>query len=301
MNTLRIGMIGLDTSHAPAFAQLLHDSSAEHHVAGARITAAFPGGSPDIALSANRVAGFTATLRDEHQVEMVDSVAGLRDKCDAVMIEAIDGRAHWPLFREVAEWGVPVFIDKPLALSGQDAQAITSLAEVKKVRVTSASAIRFAQSFQEALAQREGGDVLGGDFFGPMEFAENCGDYLWYGIHAAEMLFATFGPGCQEVQALRQGPHDIILGRWTDGRLGVLRGNRAGNYQFGGTIHRQSTSVSFDVASGTKPFYASLLERVVPFFRGEGEVVPPTEMVEVIAFLDAANRSADSGGWIDVQ
>jgi hypothetical protein len=102
--SVRIGMAGLDTSHVPAFASLLHDPNHEYHVAGGRIVAAFPGGSPDFDLSISRVEKFTAQLRDTHRVEIVESLAALRGKCDAVMLESIDGRVHLEQFREVAEW-----------------------------------------------------------------------------------------------------------------------------------------------------------------------------------------------------
>ena len=114
-------MIGLDTSHVPAFANLLHDSTQEYHVPGGRIVAAYPGGSPDFALSLSRVEGYTAELRDKHGVEIVESIAELRNKCDAVMLESVDGRVHLEQFREVAGWGGPVFIDKPLAKTAKAA------------------------------------------------------------------------------------------------------------------------------------------------------------------------------------
>ena len=298
MKTYRIGMAGLDTSHVSAFANLLHDSSHQYHVPGARIVAAFPGGSPDFALSADRVGAFTYELRDKHGVEIVDSISALRGKCDAVMLESIDGRVHLPQFREVAQWGVPVFIDKPLTISRDEAQEIAKIAADNQVRFASASAIRFAEAFQEALAC--GGDepVTGGDFYGPMQTVEKCPGYFWYGIHSVEMLFAAMGAGCREVLAVREEMHDLILGRWSDGRIGTVRGNRAGNRAFGGVIHRATGSRSFDVSTGAKPYYASLLERVIPFFRGGSEVVSPAEMVEVIAFLDAANRSAANREWV---
>ena len=53
--TLNIGMIGLDTSHAAAFTKLLNDTSAPFHVPGGRIVAAYPGGSPDFELSWSRL------------------------------------------------------------------------------------------------------------------------------------------------------------------------------------------------------------------------------------------------------
>ena len=297
MKPLRIGMAGLDTSHVPAFATLLHDSSHEFHVPGGRIVAAFPGGSPDFDLSANRVAAFTNELRDKHAVEIVDSITALQGKCDAVMLESIDGRVHLPQFREVAEWGIPVFVDKPLTVSRDEAQEIARIAKDNNVRVTSASAIRFAEKFQEALLAGGEEPVTGGDFYGPVQFVEKCPGYFWYGIHSAEMLFAAMGEGCREVLAVREDKHDMLLGRWSDGRLGTLRGNRTGNAGFGGIIHRAGKSQSFDVSSGKKPYYASLLEKVIPFFHGEGEVVGSAEMVEVIRFLEAANRSAGTRQW----
>ena len=300
MKTFRIGMAGLDTSHAKAFAQILHDASQEHHVAGARIVAAFPGGSPDFPQSISRVEGFTADLRDKHNVEIVDELSKLKGKCDAVMLETIDGRVHLEQFREVADWGVPVFIDKPLTLSASEARELIKVASEKNVRVTSASAIRFSESFQKALVGEEGDPILGADFYGPMVELDKCPGYFWYGIHSAEMLFEAMGSGCQEVLAVREESHDIITGRWADGRLGTLRGNRLGNNNFGGTLHRKSGSVSFSVSTSTKPYYVSLLEKVIPFLQGEGEVVKTDEMVEVIAFLEAANRSTATKGWVSL-
>lgn len=300
MKTYRIGMAGLDTSHAKAFAQILHDASLEHHVPGARIVVAFPGGSPDFTQSMSRVEGFTADLRDKHGVEMVEKLGDLKGKCDAVMLETIDGRVHLEQFREVADWGVPVFIDKPLTLSTDEAREIVKIAKEKNVRVTSASAMRFAESFQKVLPSAEGDPILGADFYGPMAELDKCPGYFWYGIHSAEMLFAAMGAGCREVQTVREESHDVITGRWADGRLGVLRGNRVGNNSFGGTLHRKSGSVSFSVSTGTKPFYVSLLEKVVPFLQGEGEVVSTDEMVEVIAFLEAANKSITTKSWVSL-
>jgi len=294
MNVFRIGMVGLDTSHVPAFANLLHDTSHEYHVPGARIVAAFPGGSPDFEMSINRVPKYTEEMRDKHQVEIVNSLSALRGKCDALMLESIDGRVHLAQFREVADWGVPVFIDKPLTVSTVEARELVRIAKEKKVRMTSASAMRFAASFQQALHADTAEPVIGGDFYGPMQWQEKCPGYFWYGIHTVEMLFAAMGTGCCEVHSFREELHDVVVGRWTDGRLGMVRGNRAGNPGFGGVIHRKNKSFAFDISTGTKPFYASLLEKIIPFFKGQAEVVPPAEMIEVIAFLEAANHSATS-------
>lgn len=298
MNTCRIGMAGLDTSHVIAFACLLHDASREYYVPGARIVAAFPGGSADFDLSISRVEGFTSVLQREHGVEVVESLSDLRGRCDAIMLESIDGRVHLKQFREVAEWGVPVFIDKPMTISSREAEEIARIAREKGVLATSASAVRFAEKFREALAMKSEELLTGADCHGPMAFVEKCPGYFWYGIHSVEMLFAALGAGCREVLAVRGDACDFVAGRWADGRLGTLRGHRTGNDVFGGTLHRQTASVSFDVSTGSKPYYASLLEKVIPFFRRESGVVELSEAVEVIRFLEVANQSALTGKWV---
>jgi len=288
-------MVGLDTSHVSAFSKLLHDASAPHHVPGARVVAAFPGGSPDFDVSINRVEKFTTELRDEHGVKIVDCISQLRGECDAILLESVDGRVHLEQFREVADWGLPVFIDKPLTASSAEARAIADLAAQHGTPVMTASAIRYAVPFTEALANEEAGAVTGGDFYGPMAFQDKLPGYFWYGIHFVEMLYATLGAGCVEVTAKREGAQDIALGRWADGRFGTVRGNRSGAHTFGGTIHRETKSTWFDVSASPKPYYASLLEKILPFFQTGKTPIPFEESVEVIRFLEAANESAETG------
>lgn len=295
MSTLKIGMVGLDTSHVTAFANLLHDSANANHVPGARITAAFPGGSPDFDSSINRVEGFTNELRDKHGVAIVGSIADLKGQCDAIFLESVDGRVHLNQFREVAGWGVPVFIDKPLTVSSCEAREIANIAKETGTRVMSASAIRYGQPLQEAIADDALGAITGGDFFGPMALIEVLPGFFWYGIHTVEMLYATLGAGCREVAVTRDGANDLIVAQWADGRIATARGHRTGNNQFGGTIHREKGSQAVNVSTSPKPYYASLLEKVLAFLNGS-DVLDFEQSVEVIRFLEAANESVANGG-----
>ena len=117
--TLRAGIIGLDTSHAPAFAELLNGPKATGELAGVKVVAAYPGGSPDIPVSADRVEGFTKKL-DAMGIEIVPSIDALLQKVDVVLLESVDGRPHLEQVVPVLRAGKPVFIDKPVAGSLAD-------------------------------------------------------------------------------------------------------------------------------------------------------------------------------------
>jgi hypothetical protein len=112
---LRAGIIGCDTSHVPAFAKLLNDDAANGAAAkyGVRVTAAFPGGSPDLADSRDRVPGYVKALQGMG-VTIVDSIEELVAQCDVILLESVDGRVHLAQFRQAAV-GKPVFVDKPAA------------------------------------------------------------------------------------------------------------------------------------------------------------------------------------------
>src|ERR1051325_9390901 len=91
---LRIGMIGLDTSHVPAMTELINNAQNKKHVAGGKVVAAFKGGSPDLQASASRVDGYTKTLEEKYGVEIVPTIEDLCKKVDVVMLMSVDGRPH---------------------------------------------------------------------------------------------------------------------------------------------------------------------------------------------------------------
>src|SRR5581483_2809185 len=60
---IKVGIIGLDTSHAPAFTKIFNDPKAQPDVAGFRVVAAYPKGSPNIESSVKRVPQYTADVQ----------------------------------------------------------------------------------------------------------------------------------------------------------------------------------------------------------------------------------------------
>ena len=90
----RLGIIGTDTSHVIAFTKLLNDASSPGHVPGARVAAAFKGGSKDLPDSYKRVDKFAEELRTRWNIEFVPDIPSLCRKVDGVMIESVDGRQH---------------------------------------------------------------------------------------------------------------------------------------------------------------------------------------------------------------
>jgi predicted dehydrogenase len=284
---VRLGMIGLDTSHVIAFTKYLNDPK---NNTGCKVIVAFPGGSPDFPPSATRVKNFTEQLHKECGVEIVGSIEDLCSKVDGVLLESVDGRPHLQQVRPVLAARKPVFIDKPMAASVADVIEIFRLAREAGVPCWSSSDCRFSPGVIEA---RKGkvGDVVGCLSYGPSNPAPHHPDLYWYGVHWVETLFAIMGPGCVSVTRTTSDGADVVVGLWKDGRIGIFRGAKKGTNEEGYVVFG-----SKGVFKGGHEEYHGLLKQMVEFFKTGKVPVPPEETIETFAFMSAADESKAKGG-----
>jgi predicted dehydrogenase len=297
---LKIGMIGLDTSHVSAFSKLLNDPAQEYHVPGGRVAVAYPGGSPDFEMSWSRLPGFQKELVENYGVSIAASPEEAAEQSDAVLLLSVDGRVHLEQLRKIAPYRKPVFVDKPFAVRSEDAQSMAALSTEFGFPLMSCSALRYSEALTEALRNTEHGAVIGADYYGPLEIQPTQPGFFWYGIHTAEMLYRTLGTGCRYVKTTTNQDHDQVVGVWPDGRIGTIRGNRRGNKTFGGLVHREKSTQFVNTAAFAKPYYASLLERVMAFFTGGKPDIAVSETLEIIRFLEAANESRQTGMTVEL-
>lgn len=288
---IRIGIIGLDTSHVVHFTRILNDANDPKHVPGGKVVAAFKGGSPDIPSSVERIDGFTETLVNDHGVKIYESIAEMCENVDAVLLESVDGRPHLEQVKPVFAAGLPVFIDKPLAGSLKDAVEIFRLSKESGVPCWSASSLRYHPEIVAA-ATADVGEVRGAISTGPATLEEHHPDLFWYGIHPVEALFTVLGPGCETVSRVHTANTDVVTGKWKDGKVGVLYGQRNQKNKFGVTKFG-STGIAEHGGGGA---YAEMLVEIVKFFKTGQPPIDPETTLEIFTFMEAADESKRQGG-----
>ena len=290
---LRVGVIGTDTSHVPAFAGLLNgDPNAPDHIAGARVVAAWKGGSQDIQESIGRVDQFAGELRTKYGVEIVPDIAALLSKVDVVLLTSLDGRVHLEQARPVIAARKPLFIDKPLAATLEDAREIARLAKAAGVPWFSSSSLRFGAI---GAAMKLPG-LTGAATWGPGPFeAHHPLELAWYAIHPVELLYTIMGTGCESVTRIAGKDADVIVGRWKDGRIGTVTAVRPYS-DYGAVAFRGRESVESHPKAAAATDYRALVVEMVKFFQTGQPPVPNEETLEIFAFLDAAQRSKEAGG-----
>lgn len=290
---IRIGMIGLDTSHVITFTKIINDPQATGDLADIKIVAAYPGGSPTFPLSRDRVDGFTKQVR-EMGIKIVDSIPQLLERVDGVMLESVDGSQHLEQVEPVFAAGKRVFIDKPFAASLVDAVAIAELGRKHSAEYFSSSPKRFSRDLETLADEKSVGKIIGCDVYGTSKSVPNHPDLFWYGVHGTEMLFTVLGPGCASVTAQQTSFSEQVAGRWHDGRIGTFRGIReaGGKSGFGATIFGTKRISQAAIGSDKD----GLSAEIARFFKTGKAPVPPAVTVEMFAFMEAAEESKRQGG-----
>ena len=291
-NMHRVGIIGLDTSHASEFIKTLNNAKQTNTYKGYYVSVAYPYGSKTIKSSYSRIDQYTKEAK-EHGVTIAASVDELLRNCDVVLLETNDGSLHLEQATRVFKSGKKVFIDKPAAAKMQDVISIYKLAKQYNTPMFSASSLRYIDKAQKVRSNAFG-KVLGATAFSPATIEPSHTELFWYGIHGVELLYTVMGTGCVSVSQTSTADTDVVVGTWADGRIGVFRGTRNGKHDYGGIVHAEKATVYIDQYDG----YIPLLKEIIEFFETGTSPVNAAETLEIYAFMDAAARSKANKGQI---
>ena len=102
------------------------------------------------------------------------------------------------------------------------------------------------------------------------------------------------GPGCKRVTCTHEKGVDVATGTWKDGRVATVRGIRDGPSGYGFTAFAEKGVKAVTV--GTKFIYRELLKKIVEMFKTGKPPIDIDETLEIVAFIEAANKSGANHG-----
>lgn len=291
---LKAGLIGLDTSHSPAFTKLINDPQ---DAKGLKVAYAYPFGSTRIESSASRIPQYTKEIKDLG-VTVVDSLKEVIDASDVLMLMTNDGTLHLEQIMPVLEAGKPVYVDKPVAARLPEVLKIYKLAREQGIPIFSSSGLRYLEGAQKVRYENAVGQVTGAEAFSPQKTEPSHTDLYWYGIHGVEILYTLMGKGCKEIMRITGSEQDLVVGKWEDGRIGTYKGDITGRQQYGGMAYGTEGTLPVGPFKG----YKGLTDKIVEFFVQGKSPVDPEETLELYTFMEAADVSRDrNGAWVTLE
>lgn len=223
----------------------------------------------------------------------IETVAGTPEDCvtdvDLALLIDDGSGAQWKYAEAALRKGIPTFCDKPLAMTAKEASAIAAIAKETGTKFMSASSLRFVPDIVKLREDAKG--------IGPIRLCTvtGPGDLVYYGIHALSMAYAVLGPGVVSAHNTgREGAHIVRLRREDDCDIVLMVGARE-TMRAGFSIQLFGEKGNLRVEPDLKDLYAYLLESFLDLVFRDKVSVPIAEEVELIAALEAGQRSLELG------
>lgn len=281
METKNVAIVGIENTHATDIVRYLNEERAAD--LPVRISAL--------------VAGEVERTRELAELGAITRIvadpAELLGAVDAVIVTTRDGRLHRAQAVPFLEAGTPVWVDKPLATTVADAEAILAAAARGGTAVTSSSALRWLLD-TAAVADdlRTLGPLQALTVSGPADAASPHGGLFFYGIHHADLAQHLL-PGQAEGLEVEQTEGRVVA-RFRVGDVPVVldfvrpEGDAAVPFHVtavgaGGAVERDIEVGPGYVRPGVDAFARMLLRGETP--------VPAAQLREPIAVLEQITRT----------
>lgn len=286
---MKIGIIGLDTSHAIQFTKRLQakDCENDQKVEGLEIISCLRFETPF--QDKKGLDERTAQL-ESWGVKVSEDFDEVIEGCEGFMLEINDGAYHLDYFEKVVKLNKPMFLDKPLADTYANGKKIYDLIKKYDAKVFSSSSLRFAKAIIETSKKIEKPDIA--NVCGPLGIAPAGESIVWYGVHTVEMLQRLMGRGAKAVSALRDERGVVAIIDYGDKRRGVVELNEDA-WVYGGSSRTNSDIEVFKVDMSN--VYKEQLEEISKFLNGGETPVDFIDTLEVMNILETIAKSVKSG------
>jgi predicted dehydrogenase len=279
----RIGIVGSDNSHAVAYSKLANIAK----VAGDSRVVAISGPDPE---RTKEVAGLGEIP------EIVEDFRDLIGKVDAILVVHRHGDLHAEHAIPFLEAGLPVYVDKPFAVSLDDCQRMLAAAKRGNALLTSYSSLRLAPTTSELAAQLpELGDIRVGQFAGPCDFESQYAGPFFYATHVAEIAFRLMGDDVRTVQATRSGKNVVANVIFENDAVATFSYLGDAAYHFHATLFGTKDFAAREIVAGDESYAAGLTTFLDAVQRGQAPL-SETQLLTPIAFVHAMQASLASNG-----
>lgn len=196
---MKLAFVGVENSHAPAFLQLIQKNPEKYSDIEVVGVYSYDGAAAD-KLVADGLA--------PRAVRTPGAFLGGADAADCVVNTARHGDNHYEYSLPYLRAGIPMFIDKPFAMTTERAGEMVEAAKAGHANLCGGSCLKFAPelaALKRAMDAGELGNVLSASFAAPVNMSNPYGGFFFYAQHLVQMMTTVFGNHVQSVSARARG------------------------------------------------------------------------------------------------
>ena len=192
---MKLAFVGVENSHAPAFLQLIQKNPEKYGDIEVVGVYSYDGAAAD-KLVADGLA--------PRAVRTPGAFLGGADAADCVVNTARHGDNHYEYSLPYLRAGIPMFIDKPFAMTTERAGEMVEAAKAGHANLCGGSCLKFAPelaALKRAMDAGELGNVLSASFAAQVNMFNPYGGFFFYAQHLVQMMTTVFGNHVQSVYA----------------------------------------------------------------------------------------------------
>lgn len=190
----KVAILGCENSHADAFLKAVIEDKIVNDIE-------FVGVYSDDMEAAQK-------LHDRFGVYAAQNYDEFVGKLDGVIVTARHGANHYKYAKPYIPSGIPIFIDKPITHSEEDARDFMAELKEHNVPAIGGTMVKFAEGIErlkESIKKAEYGNILGGFIRMPLNKSNPYGNFHFYSQHGIQCMMEVFGMNPRSVQVFDKG------------------------------------------------------------------------------------------------
>ncbi len=234
-------------------------------------------------------------LHENFDVPVMKHYADAVGEIDGLIITARHGGSHYKFARPYIESGIPMFIDKPITISEEDAVAFMKALKTRGVRISGGSSLKqdaYVGQLKCDVANEVGGKTLGGYVRAPYQRENPYGGFYFYAQHLVEMVCEIFGRFPLSVTARQNGANLHVLFHYESyDCVGLFCDN---SYHYYAARMAEVGSTGYEIPSTNDWFYREFRE-FYGILSGGNQIIGYDEFISPVMIMNAIMRSLESG------
>lgn len=132
-------------------------------------------------------------LNDMFGVSVMESFDELVGKVDGIIITARHGDNHYKYAKPYINSGIPMFIDKPITVSREDAISFMNDLKENNIKFCGGSSLAMTEAVCKMKESINGKKIMGGNVVTPLLTLEEHGGFFFYAQHLVQIMGSLFG------------------------------------------------------------------------------------------------------------
>ena len=233
-------------------------------------------------------------LNETYGVYVAKSYDEFVGKVDGIMVTARHGDNHYKYAKPYIASGIPMFIDKPITISEQEAVTFKKELIENGVRVCGGSVCKypdFVQELKKHVQEKTYGTVYGGTLRAPIENINEYGDFFFYSQHMVQVMCEIFGYYPNSVKTFVNGDVTNCIVRYDDYDVNLVYVEQKYDYYAGINCEEKVVFEGFSLDGCFEREFESFYK----LLKGEKQSNTYEDFIAPVFILNALDRSIKSG------